>query len=345
MIGSVDAGAVAEHDRQCDERGDHDRVQDEDAGMEPPHLPVAQRDRQPRERGAAGVRHARRVRDPEVEQGDGDRGQDRGRPEQPGDARDPRQGGTEDEGERERGPDAPADARHRLGPMRLPGEIAGQRHHRRRHRAQTLQRASGDDPPDAVRERRDHAAEREDHEPGGDGRLTSEPVGEDPERHLEDPLGQSVDADRDADEQRRMPRVLVGVHAEDGQEHELPEHAQGEDARERGDGTALGPRHCGGRGLGGMLQCHSFVRRTAPETRLRRPRPGRRGAGEPEPQGHPARSYPAIVVSGTPGRFTLLHERGRSLDDADARLHRHSVSVLPGQVPREACAPGAARFW
>ena len=99
--------------------------------------------------------------------------------------------------------------------MRLAGEIAGQRHHRRRDRAQTLQRASRDDPPDTVRERRDHTAEREDQEPGGDDRLAAEAIGEDAERHLEDALGQPVDADRDADEQRGVSRVLVGVHAED----------------------------------------------------------------------------------------------------------------------------------
>ena len=261
MIGSIDPGAVAKGDRQYDERGDHDRVQDEDTGVEPQHLPVAQRDREPRERGAAGSRHPRRVRDSEVQQDDGERGQDRGGPEQPGDARDPRHRGTDDEGERERGPDARADARHRLGPMRLAGEIAGQRHHRRRDRAQTLQRASRDDPPDTVRERRDHTAEREDQEPGGDDRLAAEAIGEDAERHLEDALGQPVDADRDADEQRGVSRVLVGVHAEDREKHEQPEHAQGKDARERGDGTALGRRHHGGRGVGrsfgGELQGHS----------------------------------------------------------------------------------------
>ena len=274
MIGDVDPGAVAQRDRQCDEGGDHDRVQDEDAGVEPQHLPVAQYAREVRERGAAAARHARRVRDPEGEQGDGEHGQDRGGPEQPGDPRGPRHHGTEDEGECERGPDARADARHRLGPVGFPGEIAGQRHHRRRDRAQTLQRASGDDPPDAVRERRDHAAEREDQEPGRNDRLAAEAIGEDAEGHLEDTLGQPVDADRDADEQRRMPRVLVGVHAEDRQEHEQPQHAQGEDARERGDGPALDRRHRGGRsvgrgvgrGLGGMLQGHSFVRRTVSGT-------------------------------------------------------------------------------
>ena len=239
VIGDGDPGTVAKRDRQRDEGGDHDRVQDEDAGVEPQHLPVAQRAREPREGGPAGVRHPRGRRDPEVEQGDGQHRHRRGRPEQSGDTGGLRHHRAEDEGEGERGADARADERHHPGPVGFAGEIAGERHRRGCHRPHALQRASGHDSPDVVRERRDHAAEREDYEPGRDHRLAPEPIGEDAERHLEHPLGESVDADRDPDQQRRVSRILVCVDAEHGQEHEQPEHAEREDPRERGDRTAL----------------------------------------------------------------------------------------------------------
>ena len=173
----------------------------------------------------------------------------RGHPEEARDARELRDHGTEDQRERERDADARADDRHHPGPMRLAGHVARQRHHRRRHRARALQRASGDDAPDVVRHRRHHAPEREDQESGRDDRPATEPIGEDAERHLEHPLREPVDADGDAHEQRRVSRVLVRVDAEHRQEHEQPEHAQREDARERGDGAPLGRRQRGGRGV------------------------------------------------------------------------------------------------
>ena len=81
-------------------------------------------------------------------------------------------------------------------------------------------------PQDVVGERRHHAAEREHQKSGGDHRPAPESVRQDAERYLEHPLSQPVDADGDTDEQRRVPRVLVRVNAEHGQEHEQPEHAQ-----------------------------------------------------------------------------------------------------------------------
>ena len=64
--------------------------------------------------------------------------------------------------------DRHADDRHDAQTHLFPGQVRGQGHHRRRDRAQPLQRATGDDFVDALRFRGNNAATAKDEQSGDD---------------------------------------------------------------------------------------------------------------------------------------------------------------------------------
>ena len=95
-----------------------------------------------------------------------------------------------------------------------------------------------------LREGGNDAADHEQHQPEHDHRLAPEAVGGRAEGDLQEGLGQAVGTDRHAHQGHVVAAGhAVGVHREDGQDEEEPQHAQGKDRRQRGTGAALGRAH------------------------------------------------------------------------------------------------------
>ncbi|SQC40036.1 Uncharacterised protein [Clostridium sporogenes] len=100
-----------------------------------------------------------------------------------------------------------------------------------------------------MRERGDEAAEREDHEAGGDHRLAAELVGRPAVEDIEQRLRDAVGPERDPDEQHVVAaRDGFRVDREHRHDHEQAEHAQREDRRERRGRAQFGRSHAGRRG-------------------------------------------------------------------------------------------------
>ena len=159
--------------------------------------------------------------------------------------------------EREHQADRGADHRHHLGAVLVAGEVGGERGDRGGDRARALQHAADDDHVDAVGERRDHAADDEQHQAEDDHRLAPEAVGRRPVGDLQAGLGEAVGADREAHQGEIVATGNLGrVDGEHRQDQEQAEHAQGEDRGEAHAGAAFFARHrvaCGNGHTGNRL--------------------------------------------------------------------------------------------
>src|SRR6266487_3564592 len=246
----------AENDRQVDlpvlvhrkpavsdERGgDHDKnrhldgVKREDAEVEPQLLGVAQHLPQ-----GAGPGRARRIRhDGGLGRHDGERHPDGRERQDAGEIEDSVhpdaaiQGRRGDERHGEGQSDRAADHRHRLGAVLLAREVGGERRHRRGDRARSLDRTPENDRMDVRRPCGDKAPQCKKQQADDDHALPAVAVGGHPVGNLQDPLGQPVGSQRQAHERPTVAaRELRGVHGEHRQDQKEPEHAQGEDRRER----------------------------------------------------------------------------------------------------------------
>lgn len=224
------APLVHQCQRQGDEAGHEDGVEDQDAGVQAQQVAVLQGRQQglARHAGFAVLGHVVRLRDEEQDQQQADQRHPGGEPEQPMQAEQMGQHRAEHHGHGEGDADAHADHRHRLGPVLLAGEVGEQRHHRRRDRPGALQDAAGDHPPDGVGIGREGRAGGEDQQPDDDHRAPADAVGNGPEGNLQDRLGQAIGADGQADQRRGRAGQVLAVGGQHRQDHEHAEHAEGE---------------------------------------------------------------------------------------------------------------------
>src|SRR5580765_3141624 len=164
--------------------------------------------------------------------------------------------------QREHEADGRADHRHDLGAMLLAREVGRERHRDRRDRAGALQRARRDRGPDVVRGEAEEAAGGEHGETDIERRLSTPAVGRHAKRNLQDALGQSVGAERDADERQVVPAAQSRrVHGEHRQDHEEAQHAQAVHAREAHAGAHFERAHAfGGHRMQGIREKSAYRR-------------------------------------------------------------------------------------
>ena len=87
-------------------------------------------------------------------------------------------------------------------------------------------------------------ADGKQHEPGDDDRLAAEMIGSRPPDQLQTGLGETVGAERHANQQQPVATLIfVRMGGKHRQDEEQPQHAQRKDGRQRAPGAAFGRRH------------------------------------------------------------------------------------------------------
>src|SRR5581483_11520146 len=170
--------------------------------VEAQQLTVAQhRPEQRRHRlGVAMYADAPRIRHDEFGDDDTDQRQRHHEPEDTRHADQARGNRPRDHRDHEGRADGEPDQGHGLGAVLLGGQIGDQRQDHRADGAGTLQGAADDDTADRAGERGYRAAGRKQEKPEHDHDLAAEAIGEEPERNLQQALGQAVNAEGFADQ-------------------------------------------------------------------------------------------------------------------------------------------------
>ena len=119
---------------------------------------------------------------------------------------------------------ANADERHRFCPVLFAGEIGQQRHHGGGNRAGALKGAAKNNPPDGVGEGGNHTAQNKNKQATDNQWLSANPVREQAKRDLEDRLGQTVNANGQANQCLARPLQRHAVGGQNRQDHKHAEH-------------------------------------------------------------------------------------------------------------------------
>ncbi|MNN26640.1 hypothetical protein D3C81_1401520 [compost metagenome] len=239
------ATALDQGQGQGDEAGHQDRMQDEDTDIQAQQVGVTQG----RSQGLLGdarfavLQRPVRRRHDEGDQGHADHRHGGRGQEQPGQAEGTGQQGANHHGHGKRQADAHADHGHGFGPVLLAGKVRKQRHHCRRNRPGTLQDTSGNHPPDRVGLGRQHAAQGKDHQAQVDHRTTTDAIGNDPERNLQECLGQAIGTNGQANQRRRGASQVHAIGRQHRQDHEHAQHTEGEHQGQAACGAGFAATH------------------------------------------------------------------------------------------------------
>ena len=159
----------------------------------------------------------------------GDEGKESGNANPVGDER------AEDEREDEGDADARAEHCHRLAEFFRRGDVGGIRQRDGGNRPHALHRTRGNHHIYVAGTRGEQAARDKEGETARDDRFAPVAVGEPAVGDLQQPLTESIDAKRDADQGFVRPRQLVRIQAEHGENHEQAEHPRDVNGGEGGN--------------------------------------------------------------------------------------------------------------